>query len=97
VSGRNLLLFWYRNEIYCIESRSPAEGAYSSGFIASKFTQVRWLLPPPLVPPAARCHTACTHLRHTFPITARPAPSNPVLWWCRSTESSAHPQARCSP
>lgn len=39
VNGRNLLLFWYRNQIYCIESRSPAEGAYSSGFIASKFTQ----------------------------------------------------------
>lgn len=40
VDGRTVLLFWYRNQIYCIESRSPAEGAYSEGFIKAKFTQV---------------------------------------------------------
>jgi hypothetical protein len=34
-------MFWYRNEIYAIEARSPAEGAYSEGFIKAKFTQVR--------------------------------------------------------
>lgn len=34
-------MFWYRNEIYAIEARSPAEGAYSEGFIRAKFTQVR--------------------------------------------------------
>lgn len=39
VDGRQVLMFWYRNQIYCIESRSPAEGAYSEGFIKSKFTQ----------------------------------------------------------
>jgi len=39
VSGKSVLLFWYRNEIYCIDSRSPAEGAYSEGFIKAKFTQ----------------------------------------------------------
>ncbi|GFR51543.1 hypothetical protein Agub_g13961 [Astrephomene gubernaculifera] len=39
VDGRQVLLFWYRNEIYCIEARSPAEGAYSEGFIRAKFTQ----------------------------------------------------------
>ena len=32
-------MFWYRNQIYAIEARSPAEGAYSEGFIRSKFTQ----------------------------------------------------------
>jgi len=39
VDGRQVLLFWYRNQIYAIESRSPAEGAYSEGFITAKFTQ----------------------------------------------------------
>jgi hypothetical protein len=40
VEGRQVLMFWYRNEIYAIEARSPAEGAYSEGFIRAKFTQV---------------------------------------------------------
>ncbi|KAK9803651.1 hypothetical protein WJX72_008276 [[Myrmecia] bisecta] len=39
VQGVNALLFWYRNQIYAIEARSPAEGAYSEGFIKAKFTQ----------------------------------------------------------
>ncbi|WIA17977.1 hypothetical protein OEZ85_009466 [Tetradesmus obliquus] len=39
VEGRQVLMFWYRNNIYAIESRSPAEGAYSEGFIKAKFTQ----------------------------------------------------------
>lgn len=39
VDDRQVLLFWYRNQIYCIEARSPAEGAYSEGFIKAKFTQ----------------------------------------------------------
>jgi nitrite reductase/ring-hydroxylating ferredoxin subunit len=41
VEGRQVLMFWYRNNIYAIEARSPAEGAYSEGFIKAKFTQVR--------------------------------------------------------
>eukprot|EP00887_Chlorella_sp_A99_P006307 scaffold3.g6307.t1 len=32
VQGKSVLLFWYRNQIYAIEARSPAEGAYSEGF-----------------------------------------------------------------
>ena len=39
VDGTDVLVFWYRNQLYCIESRSPAEGAYSEGFIKAKFTQ----------------------------------------------------------
>ncbi len=39
VDGRQVLLFWYRNQICAIEARSPAEGAYSEGFIRAKFTQ----------------------------------------------------------
>eukprot|EP00775_Hariotina_reticulata_P013089 gene13089-13216_t len=39
VEGRQILMFWYRNQIYAIEARSPAEGAYSEGFIKAKFTQ----------------------------------------------------------
>jgi nitrite reductase/ring-hydroxylating ferredoxin subunit len=39
VDGVDVLLFWYRNEIFAIEARSPAEGAYSEGFISSKLNQ----------------------------------------------------------
>ncbi|KAL4536675.1 hypothetical protein Ndes2437B_g06080 [Nannochloris sp. 'desiccata'] len=39
VEGKGVLIFWYRNSIYAIEARSPAEGAYSEGFIRAKFTQ----------------------------------------------------------
>jgi nitrite reductase/ring-hydroxylating ferredoxin subunit len=39
VEGKSVLIFWYRNQIYAIEARSPAEGAYSEGFIRAKFTQ----------------------------------------------------------
>lgn len=41
VNGLSVLTFWYRNQLYAIESRSPAEGAYAEGFIKAKFTQVR--------------------------------------------------------
>jgi hypothetical protein len=41
VDGTAVLLFWYRNAIYAIQARSPAEGAYSEGFIKAKFTQAR--------------------------------------------------------
>ena len=40
MDGRQVLLFWYRNQIYAIEGRAPSEGAYSEGFIKAKFTQV---------------------------------------------------------
>lgn len=39
VDGQSILMFWYRNQVYAISSRSPAEGAYSEGFIKAKFTQ----------------------------------------------------------
>jgi nitrite reductase/ring-hydroxylating ferredoxin subunit len=39
IGSKLVLLFWYRNQIYAISSRSPAEGAYSEGFIKAKFTQ----------------------------------------------------------
>ncbi|KAK9840030.1 hypothetical protein WJX74_002335 [Apatococcus lobatus] len=38
VGGEQVLLFWYRNDIVAIEPRSPAEGAYSEGFISAKLT-----------------------------------------------------------
>jgi len=46
VDGRSILLFWYRNQIYAISSRSPAEGAYSEGFIKAKFTQEYGIICP---------------------------------------------------
>lgn len=39
INGASVLMFWYRNQIYAIDARSPAEGAYSEGFIKAKFTQ----------------------------------------------------------
>lgn len=58
MDGRQVLMFWYRNQIYAIEARSPAEGAYSEGFIKAKFTQASDAGPaciavaPPASPPA---------------------------------------------
>ena len=38
-SGKSALLFWYREALYAIEPRSPAEGAYSEGFLTARLTQ----------------------------------------------------------
>lgn len=38
--GETILLLWYKNELFAIENRSPAEGAYSEGLINAKLTQV---------------------------------------------------------
>lgn len=38
--GETILLLWYKNEVFAIENRSPAEGAYSEGLINAKLTQV---------------------------------------------------------
>lgn len=34
-----ILLLWYKDEVFAIENRSPAEGAYSEGLINAKLTQ----------------------------------------------------------
>jgi len=39
VEDFSVMLFWYRKELFAIESRSPAEGAYSEGFISARLTQ----------------------------------------------------------
>ncbi|KAF3782925.1 hypothetical protein EJ110_NYTH20223 [Nymphaea thermarum] len=38
-NGETILLLWYRDEIFAIENRSPAEGAYSEGLLNAKLTQ----------------------------------------------------------
>lgn len=38
--GETVLLLWYKNQVYAIENRSPAEGAYSEGLLNAKLTQV---------------------------------------------------------
>lgn len=38
--GEAILLMWYKDEIYAIENRSPAEGAYSEGLLNARLTQV---------------------------------------------------------
>jgi nitrite reductase/ring-hydroxylating ferredoxin subunit len=37
--GKSILLFWYKDTVFCIESRSPAEGAFSEGFTKARLTQ----------------------------------------------------------
>ncbi|XWS16850.1 hypothetical protein CRYUN_Cryun33cG0016000 [Craigia yunnanensis] len=34
-----VLLLWYKGEIFAIEDRSPAEGAYTEGLLNAKLTQ----------------------------------------------------------
>jgi len=46
IEGANLLLFWYRNELFAIENRSPAEGAFSQGFEQARLTQDYGILCP---------------------------------------------------
>eukprot|EP00240_Pyramimonas_obovata_P016134 CAMPEP_0118931932 /NCGR_PEP_ID=MMETSP1169-20130426/8719_1 /TAXON_ID=36882 /ORGANISM="Pyramimonas obovata, Strain CCMP722" /LENGTH=300 /DNA_ID=CAMNT_0006874509 /DNA_START=65 /DNA_END=967 /DNA_ORIENTATION=+ len=38
-AGKSIMMFYYRNDLVAIESRSPAEGAYSNGFVNARFTQ----------------------------------------------------------
>ncbi|KAM0974093.1 hypothetical protein FF1_017343 [Malus domestica] len=37
--GEAILLLWYKDQVYAIENRSPAEGAYSEGLLNAKLTQ----------------------------------------------------------
>jgi len=39
VDGKTVLVFWYRNQLRCIEAKSTAEAFYSEGFKVAKFTQ----------------------------------------------------------
>jgi hypothetical protein len=38
--GDEILLLWYKDDVFAIENRSPAEGAYSEGLLNAKLTQV---------------------------------------------------------
>jgi hypothetical protein len=38
--GETILLLWYKNEVFAIENRSPAEGAYTEGLLNAKLTKV---------------------------------------------------------
>eukprot|EP00958_Prasinococcus_capsulatus_P029991 scaffold7843_cov376-Prasinococcus_capsulatus_cf.AAC.2 len=46
VGSKQVVLLWYRNELFGVEARSPAEGAYSEGFDNSKLTQDGAILCP---------------------------------------------------
>ncbi|KAK9748641.1 hypothetical protein RND81_02G071400 [Saponaria officinalis] len=37
--GEEILLLWYKDTVFAIENRSPAEGAYSEGLLNAKLTQ----------------------------------------------------------
>lgn len=37
--NETILLLWYKDQVFAIENRSPAEGAYSEGLINAKLTQ----------------------------------------------------------
>lgn len=38
--GETILLLWYKDDVFAIENRSPAEGAYTEGLLNAKLTQV---------------------------------------------------------
>ncbi|KAE8684442.1 hypothetical protein F3Y22_tig00111129pilonHSYRG00022 [Hibiscus syriacus] len=38
--GENILLLWFKDEVFAIENRSPAEGAYTEGLLNAKLTQL---------------------------------------------------------
>lgn len=42
--GETILLLWYKDEVFAIENRSPAEGAYSEGLLNAKLTKVCFCL-----------------------------------------------------
>lgn len=42
--GEAILLLWYKDQVYAIENRSPAEGAYSEGLLNAKLTQVNLII-----------------------------------------------------
>lgn len=50
--GETILLLWYKDQVFAIENRSPAEGAYSEGLLNAKLTKVRFssALSPLLLP-----------------------------------------------
>ncbi|XP_027914951.1 LOW QUALITY PROTEIN: uncharacterized protein LOC114174318 [Vigna unguiculata] len=37
--GETILLLWYKDQVFAIENRSPAEGAYTEGLLNAKLTQ----------------------------------------------------------
>lgn len=37
--GETILLLWYKDQVFAVENRSPAEGAYSEGLLNAKLTQ----------------------------------------------------------
>ncbi|TYI83145.1 hypothetical protein E1A91_D05G271500v1 [Gossypium mustelinum] len=37
--GETILFLWYKDEVFAIENRSPAEGAYTEGLLNAKLTQ----------------------------------------------------------
>lgn len=39
VDGKQIVVFWYRNELFACEARSPAEGAFSTGFLTADFRE----------------------------------------------------------
>lgn len=47
--AETILLLWYKDDVFAIENRSPAEGAYTEGLLNAKLTQVFFFLPSLLV------------------------------------------------
>lgn len=37
--GETILLLWYKDQVFAIENKSPAEGAYTEGLLNAKLTQ----------------------------------------------------------
>lgn len=65
--GETILLLWYKDEVFAIENKSPAEGAYSEGLLNAKLTQVSYLCQSPL-PPFSPLHLYGKDEKIDFPL-----------------------------
>ncbi|KAH9725448.1 Rieske domain-containing protein [Citrus sinensis] len=77
--GETILLLWYKDEVFAIENRSPAEGAYSEGLINAKLTQDGCIV--------------CPTTESTFDLRTGAVrdwyPNNPVMEGGASSDASA--------
>ena len=76
--GKAALLFWYRDAVYAVEPRSPAEGAYSEGFAEARLTQVRQTLRLWGWSPAPGTPAVPLNPPHTRPLIPSPPPPGRV-------------------
>ena len=79
--GKSILIFWYKDSVVCIESRSPAEGAFSEGFTNARLTQDGCIVCPST---ASTFDLRTGEIKSWYPRTRSSAvsrPSRPAAPW----------------